>query len=202
MTSVPRSCKPGLPCFSTLVSTCEQQLLFKSEHLKLRQSATALGSSWAWAARCNTWLLIKLTPKGTVCSFLFFSFLFFSFLFFSVLFCSVLFCSVLFCFVLLLSCLFFLVLSPSCAQAFLLKTTATRCTQPVNYTTGTITDSHANTNMLFRPRKGCTSNSPRLTSCPSRSALLAGDVCLASPHSSCRNLTRSFHPSACTVSKT
>jgi len=108
MTSVPRSCKPGLPCFSTLVSTCEQQLLFKSEHLMLRQLATALGSSWAWAAWCNTWLLIKLMPKGTVFSFLFFSFLFFSFLFFSVLFCSVLF----------LSCLFFLVLSPSCAQAF------------------------------------------------------------------------------------
>jgi len=39
-----------------------------------------------WAARCNTWLLIQLTPKGVV--FLFFSFLFFSFLFFSFLFCS------------------------------------------------------------------------------------------------------------------
>ena len=38
-----------------------------------------------WAARYNTWLLIKLTPKGVVFSFLFFSFLFFSFLFFSFL---------------------------------------------------------------------------------------------------------------------
>ena len=36
-----------------------------------------------WAARYNTWLLIKLSPKGVVFSFLFFSFLFFSFLFFS-----------------------------------------------------------------------------------------------------------------------
>ena len=35
-----------------------------------------------WAARCNTWLLIGLTLKGVVFSFLFFSFLFFSFLFF------------------------------------------------------------------------------------------------------------------------
>ncbi len=38
-----------------------------------------------WAARYNTWLLIKLTPKGVVFSFLFFSILFFSCLFFSVL---------------------------------------------------------------------------------------------------------------------
>ncbi len=35
-----------------------------------------------WAARYNTGLLNKLTPKGVVFSFLFFSFLFFSFLFF------------------------------------------------------------------------------------------------------------------------
>ena len=55
-----------------------------------------------WAARYNTWLFIKLTPKGVV-----FSFLFFSFLFCSVLFCSVLFCSVLFCSVLFISFLFF-----------------------------------------------------------------------------------------------
>ncbi len=33
-----------------------------------------------WAARYNTGLLNKLTPKGVVFSFLFFSFLFFSFL--------------------------------------------------------------------------------------------------------------------------
>jgi len=45
---------------------------------------------FAWAARYNTWLLIKLTPKGVVFSFLFFSFLFFSFLFFSFLFLSIL----------------------------------------------------------------------------------------------------------------
>ncbi len=44
-----------------------------------------------WAARCNTWLLIGLTLKGVVFSFLFFSFLFFSFLFFSFLFFSFLF---------------------------------------------------------------------------------------------------------------
>ncbi len=31
--------------------------------------------AYAWAARYNTWLLIKLTPKGVVFSFLFFSFL-------------------------------------------------------------------------------------------------------------------------------
>ncbi len=33
------------------------------------------GSYWccSWAARYNTWLLIKLTPKGVVFSFLFFS---------------------------------------------------------------------------------------------------------------------------------
>ncbi len=30
-------------------------------------------SSVPWAARYNTWLLIKLTPKGVVFSFLFFS---------------------------------------------------------------------------------------------------------------------------------
>ncbi len=41
-----------------------------------------------WAARYNTELLNKLTPKGAVFSFLFFSFLFFSFLFFSFLFFS------------------------------------------------------------------------------------------------------------------
>jgi len=35
---------------------------------------------FAWAARYNTWLLIKLTPKGVVFSFLFFSFLFLSIL--------------------------------------------------------------------------------------------------------------------------
>ena len=39
-----------------------------------------------WAAQYNTWLLIKLTLKGIVFSFLFFSFLLFSFLFFSFLF--------------------------------------------------------------------------------------------------------------------
>ena len=62
-----------------------------------------------WAARYNTWLLIKLTPKGVVFPFLFFvfflpfsflffsfSFLFFSFLFFSFLFFSFLFFSFLF----------------------------------------------------------------------------------------------------------
>jgi len=40
----------------------------------------------AWAAQYNTWILIKLTPKGIVFSLLFCSFLFFSFLFFSFLF--------------------------------------------------------------------------------------------------------------------
>jgi len=50
----------------------------------------------ARAARYNTWLLIKLTPKGVVFSFLFFSFLFFSFLFFSFRFFSFLFFSFLF----------------------------------------------------------------------------------------------------------
>ncbi len=56
--------------------------------------------SHLWAARYNTWLLIKLTPKGVVFSFLSFPFPFlsfpflsfpflsFSFLFFSFLFCS------------------------------------------------------------------------------------------------------------------
>jgi len=39
--------------------------------------------SHLWAARYNTWLLIKLTPKGVVFSFLFFSFLFLSFPFLS-----------------------------------------------------------------------------------------------------------------------
>ncbi len=34
--------------------------------------------SWIWAAQDNTWLLIILTPKGVVFSFLFFSFLFYS----------------------------------------------------------------------------------------------------------------------------
>ena len=58
--------------------------------------------SFDWAARYNTWLLIKLTPNGVVFSFLFFSFLFFSFLFFSFLFFSFLFFSFLF-----FSCLFF-----------------------------------------------------------------------------------------------
>ncbi len=42
----------------------------------------------AWAAQYNTWILIKLTPKGIVFALLFFSFLFFSFLFFSFLFFS------------------------------------------------------------------------------------------------------------------
>ena len=46
-----------------------------------------------WAAQYNTWLLIKLTLKGIVFSFLFFSFLLFSFLFFSFLFFSFLFFS-------------------------------------------------------------------------------------------------------------
>ena len=36
----------------------------------------------AWTAQYNAWLLIKLTPKGVVFSFLFFSFLFFSFRFY------------------------------------------------------------------------------------------------------------------------
>ena len=44
-------------------------------------------------ARHDTWLLLELTPKGVVFSFLFFSFLFFSFLLFSFLFFSFLFFS-------------------------------------------------------------------------------------------------------------
>ena len=52
--------------------------------------------SQAWAAWWNTELLIKLTLKGVVFSFLFFSFLFFSFLFFSFLFFPFLFFSFLF----------------------------------------------------------------------------------------------------------
>ena len=60
-----------------------------------------------WAARYNTWLLIKLTPKGIVFSFLFFSFLFFSLLFFSfLLFSFLLFSFLLFSF-LFFSFLFF-----------------------------------------------------------------------------------------------
>ena len=65
------------------------------------------GRSTLWAARYNTWLLIKLTPKGVVFSFLFSSFLFFSFLFFSFLFFSFLFFSFLFFSFLFFSFLFF-----------------------------------------------------------------------------------------------
>ena len=51
-----------------------------------QQTAYKCGAG-VWAARYNTWLLIKLTPKGVVFSFfLFFSFLFF--LFFSFRFCG------------------------------------------------------------------------------------------------------------------
>jgi len=116
------------------------KLLFKSEHVMLRQSATVLG--WSWVAWYDTWLHIELTLKGAVFlsffpfsfisfpflsfpflsfPFLFFSFLFFSFLFFSFLFFSFLFFSVL-----------AFVLSASGAQAILLETTATRCTQPAD----------------------------------------------------------------------
>jgi len=60
-----------------------------------------------WTARYNTWLLIKLTPKDIVFSFLFFSFLLFSFLFFSFLFFYFLFFSFLFFSFLFFSFLFF-----------------------------------------------------------------------------------------------
>jgi len=60
-----------------------------------------------WAARNNIWLLIELTQKGVLSSFLFFSFLFFSFLFFSFLFFSFLFFSFLFFSFLFFSFLFF-----------------------------------------------------------------------------------------------
>ena len=55
-----------------------------TECLWMQHCDLATLSDWmTWAARYNTGLLIKLTPKGVVFSFLFFSFLFFSFLFFS-----------------------------------------------------------------------------------------------------------------------
>ena len=50
-------------------------------HSPLRQSSLLVWAAW-YIAR----LLVKLTPKGVLFSFLFFSFLFFSFLFFSFLF--------------------------------------------------------------------------------------------------------------------
>jgi len=68
--------------------------------------------SHLWAARYNTWLLIKLTPKGVVFSFLFFSFLFFSFLFLSFPFLSFPFLSFLFFSFLFFSFLFFSFLQP------------------------------------------------------------------------------------------
>ena len=37
---------------------------------------TACTKSLTWAARCNTWLLIKLMPKGVVFPFRFFSFMY------------------------------------------------------------------------------------------------------------------------------
>ncbi len=40
---------------------------------RLRLDCSLLQVTTSWAARYNTWLLIKLTPKGVVFSFLFFS---------------------------------------------------------------------------------------------------------------------------------
>ncbi len=62
----------------------------------MQQIVLGLSLHIVWAAQFNTWLLIKLTPKGVVFSFLFFSSLFFSSLFFSFLFFSFLFFSFLF----------------------------------------------------------------------------------------------------------
>jgi len=61
--------------------------------LHMQHARASCAQPALWAARYNTWLLIKLTPKGVVFSFLFFSFLFFSFLSFSFLFFSFLLCS-------------------------------------------------------------------------------------------------------------
>ncbi len=37
----------------------------------LCEAVLPVGYVWCWAARYNTWLLIELTPKGVVFSFLF-----------------------------------------------------------------------------------------------------------------------------------
>ena len=52
----------------------------EEDRLAAAAAANAAGVShdWPWAAWYNTWLLMKLTPKGVVLSFLFFSFSFFS----------------------------------------------------------------------------------------------------------------------------
>ena len=69
----------GTPCCPAVWCACCCSLL---PTVSLVQPSCCLckGCS-SWEARYNTWLLIKLTPKGVVFSFLFFSFLFFSFLF-------------------------------------------------------------------------------------------------------------------------
>jgi len=68
-----------LHCSCVMLSLEQQKCVYDSPSLSTAEHCcTCL--PW-WAARYNTWLLIKLTPKGVVFSFLFFSFLFFSFLF-------------------------------------------------------------------------------------------------------------------------
>ncbi len=51
-------------------------------HVTAHEGSRDVYVPWTWAARYNTWLLIKLAPKGVDFSFSFFSF---SFLFFTYL---------------------------------------------------------------------------------------------------------------------
>jgi len=59
-------------------TTCPPEQHYQARKFVLRirsgcmsQDLHGLSCPWSWAARFNTWLLIKLTPKGVVYSFLF-----------------------------------------------------------------------------------------------------------------------------------
>ncbi len=75
-----------LPCTPTQQKKAFTQLVKKLQQVILSFIKIVHCNSNDWATRYNTWLLIKLTPKGAVFSFLFlflvFPPLFFSFLFF------------------------------------------------------------------------------------------------------------------------
>ena len=63
---------------SYAVNMCPQTYVVSWQYSVLLSLAGAVCdrvSGMVWAARYNTWLLIKLTPKGVVFSSLFFSFL-------------------------------------------------------------------------------------------------------------------------------